>query len=145
LGRHWLPLTGVQLVPSINYLHERQRKRELHLETAQEGTQIAGSQHEDLERNLIFNLRSVFVQTLQAKAVLELAKADLEAYDKIIEIDRVRFQAGDIAWVDLARMELPRTQYAAEIEIATVNRRRYKIQLLQLSSATIRRNVMKAK
>src|ERR1700738_4460220 len=75
LGTHWLPLTGVQLVPSINYLHERQHKRELRLETAQEGTQIAGSQHEDLERNLIFNLRSVCVQTLQAKAVLELSKA----------------------------------------------------------------------
>ena len=57
LGTHWLPLTGNQLVPSINYLHERQHKRELRLETAKDGTEIAGSQHEDLERNLIFDLR----------------------------------------------------------------------------------------
>jgi cobalt-zinc-cadmium efflux system outer membrane protein len=132
LGKHWLPLTGVQLVPSINYLHERQHKREFRLESAQEGTQVAGSQHEDLERNLIFNLRSVFVQTLQAKAVLELAKANLEYYDKIIKISRDRFQAGDIAKVDLARIELLRVQYAAEIETATVNLRTSKIQLLQL-------------
>jgi cobalt-zinc-cadmium efflux system outer membrane protein len=132
VGRHWLPLTGVQLVPSINYLHERQNKRELRLETAQEGTQIAGSQHEDLERNLIFNLRSVFVQTLQAKAVLELAKANLEYYDKIIKISRDRFQAGDIAKVDLARIELLRVQYEAEIQTAIVNLRTSKIQLLQL-------------
>jgi hypothetical protein len=61
LGTHWMPLTGTQLVPSINYLHERERKRELRLQSAKEGTQIAGSQHEDLERNLLFDLRSQFV------------------------------------------------------------------------------------
>lgn len=132
LGTHWLPLTGTQLVPSINYLHERQNKRELRLETAKEGTRIAGSQHEDLERNLLFNLRTVFIQTLQAKAVLELAKADLEYYDKIVEISRSRFAAGDIAKIDLARIELLRVQYEAEIETAIVNLRTSKIQLLQL-------------
>lgn len=68
LGTHWLPLTGNQLVPSINYLHERVHKRELRLQSAKEGTQIAGAQHEDLERNLLFDLRSQFVQTLQAKS-----------------------------------------------------------------------------
>jgi cobalt-zinc-cadmium efflux system outer membrane protein len=132
LGTHWLPLTGNQLVPSINYLHERQHKRELRLETAKDGTEIAGSQHEDLERNLIFDLRSAFVQTLQAKAVLELAKADLEYYDKIIDISRNRFKAGDIAKIDLARIELLRVQYEVEIETATVNLRTAKIQLMQL-------------
>jgi cobalt-zinc-cadmium efflux system outer membrane protein len=132
LGSHWMPLTGTQLVPSINYLHERQRKRELRLETAKEGTQIAGSQHEDLERNLLFNLRSAFVQTLQAKAVLDLAKADLEYYDKIIAISRSRFEAGDLAKIDLARIELLRVQYESEIETAIVNLRTAKIQLLQL-------------
>jgi cobalt-zinc-cadmium efflux system outer membrane protein len=132
LGTHWMPLTGTQLVPSISYLHEREHKRELRLETAKEGTQIAGSQHEDLDRNLLFNLRSVFVQTLQAKAVLELAKADLEYYDKIIEISRSRFKAGDIAQIDLDRIELLRVQYEAEIETATVDLRTSKIQLMQL-------------
>jgi len=132
LGSHWLPLTGVQLVPSINYLHERERKRELRLQSAEEGTQIAGSQHEDLERNLLFDLRSQFVQTLQAKAVLELAKVDLAYYDKIIEISRSRYKAGDIAQIDLDRIELLRVQYEVEIQAAIVNLRTSKIQLLQL-------------
>ena len=132
LGTHWLPLTGTQLVPSINYLHERQHKRELRLESAREGTQIAGSQHQDLERNLLFDLRSQFVQTLQAKAVLDLAKADLAYYDKIIEISRSRYKAGDIAQIDLDRIELLRVQYEVEIQTAIVNLRTAKIQLLQL-------------
>jgi cobalt-zinc-cadmium efflux system outer membrane protein len=132
VGTHWLPLTGNQLVPSINYLHERERKRELRLQSAKEGTHIAGSQHEDLERNLLFDLRSQFIQTLQAKAVLELAKADLAYYDKIIEISRSRYKAGDIAQIDLDRIELLRVQYEVEIQAAIVNLRTSKIQLLQL-------------
>ena len=132
LGTHWLPLTGTQLVPSINYLHERERKRELRLQGAREGTQIATSQHEDLERNLLFDLRSQFVLTIQAKAVLQTAKEDLAYYDHIIKISRDRFNAGDIARIDLDRIELLRVQYESEIQTAIVNLRTAKIQLLQL-------------
>jgi cobalt-zinc-cadmium efflux system outer membrane protein len=132
LGTHWLPLTGTQLVPSISYLHEREHKRELRLQSAKEGTQIANSQHEDLERNLLFDLRSSFVQTLQAKAVVNLATADLAYYDKIIEISRSRLKAGDIAQIDLDRIELLRVQYEVELQAATVELRTSKIQLEQL-------------
>ncbi len=135
IARHegvWRPLAGSQYQPNFSYLHERERKRELRLQSAKEGTQIAGSQHEDLERNLIFNLRSVFIQTLQAKAVLELARADLDYYDKIIEISQARFKDGAIGKIDLDRIELLRVQYETEIQTAIVNLRTSKIQLLQL-------------
>jgi len=135
LARHngvWQPLAGTQYQPNFSYLHERERKRELRLQSAKEGTEITQSQHVDLERNLVFGLRSAFVQTLQAKAVLELAKADLEYYDKIIDISRARFKAGDLAKIDLARIELQRVQYESEIETAIVNLRTQKIALLLL-------------
>ena len=128
----WTPFKGTTEQPNFSYLHEREHKRELRLQSAKEGTQITESQHVDLERNLIFGLRSAFVQTLQAKAVLQLAKADLEYYDKIIEISRARFNAGDLAKIDLARIELQRVQYESEIETAIVNLRQQKIQLLML-------------
>jgi outer membrane protein, heavy metal efflux system len=132
LGTHWLPLTGTQLVPSISYLHEREHKRELRLQSAKQGTEVAGSQHADLERSLIFELRSAFVQALQAKAEIELAKADLDYYDKIIEISRSRFKAGDMAQIDLDRIELLRVQYEVDQQTALVNLRTAKIQLQQL-------------
>jgi cobalt-zinc-cadmium efflux system outer membrane protein len=128
----WQPLAGTQYQPNFSYLHEREHKRELRLESAKEGTQITASQHEDLERNLLFSLRSMFVQTLEAKAVLDLAKADLVYYDKIIEISRTRYSVGNIAQIDLDRIELLRVQYEAEIETATVNLRSAKFQLMQL-------------
>ena len=128
----WQPFKGTDFVPTVSYLHERDHKRELRLESAKEGTLIAQTQHQDLKRNLEFNLRAAFVNTLQAKAVLELAKADLEYYDKIIDISRERFKAGDIAQIDLDRIELLRVQYEVEIQTAIVNLRTAKIQLLQL-------------
>ena len=86
------PFVSEQEQSSFSYLHEREHKRELRLESAIEGTQIGQSLHEDLDRNMVFVLRSAFVQTLQAKPVLELAKADLEYYDKIIDISRTPLQ-----------------------------------------------------
>jgi outer membrane protein, heavy metal efflux system len=128
----WQPLKGTYVVPTVSYLHERKHKRELRLESAQEGTRIAASEHQDLQRTLEFTLHTAFINTLQAKAILEVARADLDYYDHIIQISRDRFRAGDIAQVDLDRIELLRVQYETEIQSATVNLRIAKIQLLQL-------------
>jgi cobalt-zinc-cadmium efflux system outer membrane protein len=128
----WTPFKGTTEQPNFSYLHERQHKRELRLESAQEGTRITQSQHEDLDRNMVFALPAAFVGTLEAKFVLDLAKVDLDYYDKIIEVSRNRFRAGDIAQVDLDRIELQRVQYESEIETAIVNLRTAKIQLLQM-------------
>jgi cobalt-zinc-cadmium efflux system outer membrane protein len=98
---YWRPFAGTFESASISYLHERRHKRELRLESAKKGTLIAESSHADLERTLLFNLRSAFVSPLQAKAVLQLAKDNLAYYDHVLEISRNRFSAGDIAQIDL--------------------------------------------
>ena len=128
----WTPFKGTYEQPNFSYLHERDHKRELRLESAQEGTRITEAQHEDLKRNLEFTLRAAFVETLEAKAVLDMANADLDYYDKIIEISRARLRAGDIAQIDFDRIELLRVQYESELQTAIVNLRTAKIQLLQL-------------
>lgn len=128
----WQPLAGTFVSPGISYLHERDHKRELRLKSAQEGTAISVSQHQDLKRTLEFTLRSAFVQTLEAKAVLKTAQDDLDYYDKIIAISQDRYKEGDLAQIDLDRIELLRVQYEAELQTAIVNLRTAKIQLLQL-------------
>jgi cobalt-zinc-cadmium efflux system outer membrane protein len=119
----WQPLRGTYVVPTLSYLHEREHKRELRLESAERGTQIATSLHSDLERNLLFDLRAQFVQTLEAKALVDLAHQELDYYDHIIQISRERFRAGDLAQIDLDRIDL---------QAAEVNLRTARILLLQL-------------
>jgi cobalt-zinc-cadmium efflux system outer membrane protein len=128
----WQPFVGTFESAGISYLHERQHKRELRLESAAKATGKASSSHADLERTLLFNLRSAFVSTLQAKAVVQLAKDNLAYYDHVLELSRSRFQAGDIAQIDLDRLELQRVQYESDLETAEVNLRTAKIQLLTL-------------
>jgi len=128
----WQPLTGTQFSPNLSYLHERQHKRELRLESAQKATGIAMSGQADLNRTLLFTLRMAFIQTLQEKAVLDLAKENLSYYDHLLDVNRERYKAGAIAQVDLDRLELQRVQYESDLQTAEVNLRTAKIQLLAL-------------
>lgn len=117
---------------TFNYLHERQHKRELRLESAQKATGIAVSGQADLERSLLFTLRMAFVQTLQEKAILGLARENLTYYDHLLDVNGERYKAGAIAQVDLDRLELQRVTYESDLQTAEVNLRTAKIQLLTL-------------
>ncbi len=128
----WTPFAGVVETPAISYLHERAHKRELRRDQAKESTAIAESTYQDQERNLLFSLRNAFVQTLQAKAVLQNAVGNLEYWDHELDINRKRLAAGDMAQVDLNRLELQRVQFESDYETAIVNLRTSKIQLLML-------------
>jgi len=126
------PFANLFPLLSASYLHEREHKRELRRESAQNGTAIALSQLADQARNLLFDLRTAFVQVLQQTAVVNVARENLEYYDGVLEISRNRFKAGDIAQVDLDRLELQRVQFETDLQIALVNLRTAKIQLLAL-------------
>jgi cobalt-zinc-cadmium efflux system outer membrane protein len=126
------PFTNTLPFGSVGYLHERAGKRELRRDQARQSTAIAESTYLNQERGLVFNLRSAFVQTLQAKAVLQNARENLDYWDKELDVNRLRFQAGDLAQVDLNRLELQRVQFESDYETALVNLRTAKIQLLML-------------
>ena len=128
----WRPFAGAFETPSISYLHERRHKRELRLESQKKGTLIAESNHADMQRTMLFTLRSAFVSTLQAKAVLQLAEDNLVYYDHVLKISKDRFEAGDIAQIDLDRLELQRVQYESDLQSAEEDLENAKIQLLTL-------------
>lgn len=128
----WTPFAGTFVSPGVSQLFERRNKRNLRFQAAKEGTAVGLAQNADSERTLLFNLRTAFVGVLQAKAVLQLAHDNLDYYDKLLKISRDRYEAGDIAQIDLDRLELQRLQYESDLQTATVNLRTNKINLLAL-------------
>jgi cobalt-zinc-cadmium efflux system outer membrane protein len=128
----WQPFAGTFISPGVSYLFERRNKRNLRYQAAKEGTAVGAAQTAETERTLQFNLRTAFVGILQAKAVLQLAQDNLKYYDNILKVSRDRFNAGDIARIDLDRLELQRLQYESDLQTATVNLRTTKINLLAL-------------
>ncbi len=126
------PLADALPLVESSYLIERRHKRALRLQSAQQDTQISISQQSDLDRTLLFNLRSAFVQTLQAQAVLAVAQENLAYYDRVLLVNKQRVQSGDIAQIDYDRMDLQRVQFETDVQNADVNLRTAKIQLLAL-------------
>ena len=117
---------------SFSYLHERQHKRELRLESAQKATGIARSQQADLESTLLFSLRSAFVQTAAGQAGARAGQGQPRVLRRELAISRARFKAGDIAHVDLDRLELQRVQYESDFETASGESAHRQDQLLTL-------------
>ena len=126
------PFAYLLTTATVNYLWERQHKRGLRLESAQKNTAVVTSGQADLERTLVFNLRGAFVQTLQEKAIRNLARENLAYYDHVLDVNRDRYKAGGIAQVDFKRLELQRVQYLSDLQTAEVSLRVAKIQLLML-------------
>jgi cobalt-zinc-cadmium efflux system outer membrane protein len=104
----------------------------LRRDQAKESTAIAESSYQDARRGLLFNLATAFVNVLQAKAFLDNARLNLTYWDHELDISRQRLQAGDLAPLDVDRLELQRVQFESDFETATVNLRSAKIQLLML-------------
>src|SRR5262249_51805255 len=117
-------------------LIERAHKRELRRESARGATAVAGSDLADTERTLLFDLRGAFVQVLQQKAVLAVARESLAYYDRILGLSRDRARLGDSAAVDLDRLELQRVQFETDVQVALVSIRTAKIQFRQLLNDT---------
>jgi len=64
--------------------------------------------------------------------VRDLAKENLAYFEHELSISQDRYKAGDIARVDLDRLELQLPTYQSDLQTAEVNLRTAKIQLLQL-------------
>jgi cobalt-zinc-cadmium efflux system outer membrane protein len=123
---------SAQWTPTVTQLIERQGKRRLRFQSAQLATRVAQSGSQDIERSLLFNLRDAFIRLLAAKSVLQLAKDNLLRYDKVIEVNTERYKAGDVAKIDLQRVELQRAQLESDYQNAQVNLQQAKLDLLNL-------------
>jgi cobalt-zinc-cadmium efflux system outer membrane protein len=124
--------SAATLGTSFSYLYERDGKRELRRDSAVGGTTVAASTQADLERTLVFTLRTSFVQVLLAKAFRQLAKENLDNYDQVLRVSASRFETGDLSRLDFDRLQLQRVAYESDVATADVNLRTAKIQLLRM-------------
>ena len=109
-------------------------KRGLRLETAQEG---------DIRRRLTACRPGADAPVRTAERLYTGLAAEghpgpctdnLAYYDHVIDVGNERFRMGDIARVDLDRLQLQRVTYESDLQTATVNLRTAKIQLLMLTN-----------
>jgi len=95
-------------------------KRRARLESARLATSISQTNFADARRTLVFNVRQAFVGALLAKANVALARENLESFQKVIDLNRVRLEKGALSGADFLKIELQTLQFQTDLEDATL-------------------------
>jgi len=103
------------LVASLAYPFERGGKREKRTQVAEDTTTVATRNTLDSERQLTFETQRSFIAVLLARSALNLAREDLKSFSTVVDVNRERFRAGDLAEADFMKIELQRLQFEQDV------------------------------
>jgi cobalt-zinc-cadmium efflux system outer membrane protein len=97
-------------------------RRSLRTQAAETGVSAADAAFQDQKRRLEFEVRRGYFGVVLAKADLEVARAALEEIDKVIGLNRARYEQGEISGGELRRIQVERLkfvddQFAAELAL----------------------------
>jgi cobalt-zinc-cadmium efflux system outer membrane protein len=123
------PASPYSYSANVSRLFERGQKRRWRIEGTRAYSQAGEQQYKDQERQVLFQVRQNFVQVLQSQAVLDLAKQDLESWNKTLELSKVRLDVGDISGTEYARLDLQEAQFESDYENAVQSLRQNSDQL----------------
>jgi len=95
-------------------------KRPARIESARLSTAISRTDFENTRRTLVFNLRQAFVAALLARSELDFARENLTNYQKVVDLNRLRLQQGEISRGDFLKIELQTLQFQTDVDDATL-------------------------
>jgi len=116
----------------VGYTFERGGKRAKRLNVAQDTTEVTRMSVADQERQLRFQAEQAFIAALLAKSTLDLAKENLNSFSKVVEVNRQRVQAGDLAQGEFYKISLQKLQFEQDVSAAEVGLVQAKANLRQL-------------
>lgn len=132
LGANFSPNTP--LGPNQTNIHtdfpiERGGKRERRIELAREQKSLAELEVRELMRQVVFAVHNAFIDVQQAKALLQLARENLQSLEGVVAINEARLKSGDLAEVELERSRLAALQNQSRVEQAELQLAQAKSQL----------------
>ena len=97
-------------------------RRDLRTQAAETGVSAAEAGFQDQKRRLDFEVRRGYFGVVLAKADLEVARAALDEIDKVISLNRARYEQGEISGGEVRRIQVERLkfvddQFAAELAL----------------------------
>lgn len=116
----------------LSYLFERGHKRQRRLQAAKDITAVTRSQVADNERQLTFQVATLFFNAQLAESTLSLAQQDLKSFQQTVDIGEREFKTGAISENDYLKIQLQLLQYQGDLEQALVAREQSLSDLRQL-------------
>jgi outer membrane protein, heavy metal efflux system len=130
------PFFRVQGITSrVDVELETGRRRRLRIEAANKSLDAQRLLYSDQIRMLRLQIQKAFFETILAKSNLDNSKLVLEQAERMIALNRVRFQQGDISALDLNRVEMEALKFRDEVFQAELALRNAKSSLLALLNA----------
>ena len=99
-------------------------KRKLRTQAADLRSQAQKAQTDNVTRGLLLEVRRAYFLAVLAQTNLESAEAILEEIDRVIDLNRTRFEQGDISGAEFKRVELERLKFVEDVfasKLALVN------------------------
>lgn len=115
-----------------DFIHERGGKRRRRIEVAEGERGVAELEFLNAVRGLRLEVQNAFVDLLLAQENLALARQNLEMLNRIVEVNAVRWRAGEVAEVELIRSRLAALEQSNAVRRAEIARRSAAIKLQQL-------------
>jgi cobalt-zinc-cadmium efflux system outer membrane protein len=105
----------------LSRLFERGQKRRWRLDVARSTTDQTRDQYALQEQQVVLSVKQAFTAMLLAKEALKLARDNLRDFRRDLEINKARFDAGDIAKLDYERLDLQLAQFETDETTAEQN------------------------
>jgi cobalt-zinc-cadmium efflux system outer membrane protein len=107
-----------QYAARIDVPVERGQKRALRTAVADQARLAADAQFADAARRLRLDVMLAGIDVLEAKAQAQLARDNLDALSRLLELNERRFASGAISGQELARSRVAALQYRATVQSA---------------------------
>jgi cobalt-zinc-cadmium efflux system outer membrane protein len=105
----------------LSRLFERGQKRRWRLDSARATTAQTEGLFHDQQRGTVLAVKQAFTGVLLAKGALKIAQDELKNYQQQLDINRVRYNDGDIGKIDFERLDLQLAQYESDEATAEMN------------------------
>ena len=111
-----------------DFILERGGKRQNRIDVAEGNREVVKAQLQNTMRQILLDIQNAFVDVLQARDNLNLARENLEAFTQIVAVNETRVKAGDLADVELLRTQLAQLQFEnsvrqAELRLTTAQQK----------------------
>lgn len=98
----------------VSRLFERGEKRRWRIDSAKSTTEQTEAQYNDQVRQIMLAVKQAFTNMLLAKESLKLAQDNLKDFRHEVDINRERYQTGDIGKLDFKRLDLQLAQFESD-------------------------------
>jgi cobalt-zinc-cadmium efflux system outer membrane protein len=115
---------------------ERAHKRELRTAFAEQGKQIAEAQFAEAVRRVKLDVVVASIDVLEAKARLGLAEDNLQALQRLVQLNERRLTSGAIPPLEVSRSRVAMLQYRGNVRSAQLALTQARLKLLPLLGRT---------